>query len=154
MSWPKVTEHFPWGHRTLKVGTKAFVFMGGEEGTFSLSLKLPVSGLAALDLPFVTPTGYGLGKSGWVTCTFGPGEAQPTDLLLTWLRESYEAVAPKRLLQDKRGGAPTLAAKASRAAKSAGPRKPREKTARAAKAPGAGKVSPPAKRQARRKPTT
>ena len=63
LAYPETTEDFPWGHRTLKVRGKAFVFMSREEG-FSLSVKLPSSRHVALDLPFAEPTGYGLGRSG------------------------------------------------------------------------------------------
>jgi hypothetical protein len=52
----------------------------------------------ALTLPFTSPTGYGLGKSGWVTATFGPKEAPPLDLLEDWIDESYRAQAPKKLV--------------------------------------------------------
>ena len=43
------------------------------------------------------PTGYGLGRSGWVTARFGPGDDVPLDLIRRWLVESYRAVAPKKL---------------------------------------------------------
>jgi len=130
LSWPEVTEHFPWGHRTLKVRGKAFVFMGGDADTWSLSLKLPESGLAALDLPFAAPTGYGLGKSGWVTSTFAARERPPAALLTAWLRESYEAVAPRRLLRNpvsttgKVPSKPKVKANARTKAKPRAPRKP------------------------------
>ena len=96
LGYPETTEDFPWGHRTLKVRGKAFVFMSREEG-FSLSVKLPSSSHVALDLPFAEPTGYGLGRSGWVTASFAPGDRVPLDILALWLEESYRAVAPKRL---------------------------------------------------------
>jgi predicted DNA-binding protein (MmcQ/YjbR family) len=47
--------------------------------------------------PFVKPTGYGLGKSGWVTATFHKGGQPPIDILKSWIEESYRAIAPKRL---------------------------------------------------------
>jgi predicted DNA-binding protein (MmcQ/YjbR family) len=98
LGYPETTEEFPWGHRTLKVRGKAFIFMGMEEGQFSLSVKLPFSREAALTLPFTEPTHYGMGKSGWVTATFPPGKEAPLPLLQAWLDESFRAVAPKRLL--------------------------------------------------------
>ncbi len=106
MGYPEVTEDFPWGHRTLKVKGKAFVFMGinGEEGLF-LSVKLPQSNSAALMLPFAQPTGYGLGKSGWVSASFGAKDTPPLELLRQWLDESYRAVAPKKLVAQLDAGA-------------------------------------------------
>ena len=98
LSYPETYEEFPWGHRAVKVRKKTFVFIAlGEEG-LSLSVKLPLSGVAALVLPFASPTEYGLGKSGWVTARFAPGDEVPLELLHEWLDESYRAIAPKKLV--------------------------------------------------------
>jgi hypothetical protein len=64
----------------------------------SFSVKLPVSGDFALTLPFTEPTGYGLGKSGWVTVRLSSKDATPLDMLVAWIEESYRAVAPKKLV--------------------------------------------------------
>jgi hypothetical protein len=83
----------------VKVGKKVFVFMGMPDGGgLGLSVKLPHSGTMALMFPFATPTGYGLGKSGWVSARFEPGEAPPLQLLRAWIDESYRAVAPKTMV--------------------------------------------------------
>jgi predicted DNA-binding protein (MmcQ/YjbR family) len=119
MAFPEATEDFPWGHRALKVKGKAFVFMSNEEGVFSLSVKLPDSADFALMQPFAQPTGYGLGKSGWVSASFGKKDAVPVQLLGSWLRESYLAIAPKKLAAQLR----TLPAKGSQRPK-AGDAKP------------------------------
>ena len=98
LSFPEVHEDFPWGHRAMKVRKKAFAFMSlSEEEGLGISLKLPSSGVLALALPFASPTGYGLGKSGWVSCRFAPGDEVPLELLEEWLAESYRAIAPKKL---------------------------------------------------------
>jgi len=98
LSYPEASEEFPWGHAAFKVRGKTFLFTATEEGVFSLSAKLPVSGVAALMLPFASPTGYGLGKSGWVTARFGPEDEVPLEILESWLAESYRAIAPKKLV--------------------------------------------------------
>jgi predicted DNA-binding protein (MmcQ/YjbR family) len=118
LGYPETTEDFPWGHRTLKVRGKAFVFMSGDEG-FSLSVKLPSSSHVALDLPFAEPTGYGLGRSGWVTASFAPGKPVPLNILSDWLEESYRAVAPKRVSAqlDARAAAPKPRPNRSKGAK-------------------------------------
>lgn len=98
---PGATEDFPWGERVAKVNGKVFVFLGLDPvpgGPMGLSVKLPVSGKEALDLPFTRPTGYGLGKSGWVTASFSPEDSPPLGILQDWILESYQAVAPKKLL--------------------------------------------------------
>jgi predicted DNA-binding protein (MmcQ/YjbR family) len=97
---PEATEDFPWGERVAKVNKKVFVFLGLDPvpgGEMGLSVKLPESSDQALDLPFTKPTGYGLGKAGWVTATFGPTDKPPVEILKAWIRESYRAVAPKKL---------------------------------------------------------
>jgi predicted DNA-binding protein (MmcQ/YjbR family) len=99
MSFPEATEDFPWGHTAVKVRKKAFVFLGGEQSTgeLSLTVKLPSSRDMAVDLPFAEPTGYGLGKSGWVSARFKNVSKVPIDLLKAWIEESYHAIAPKNL---------------------------------------------------------
>jgi len=99
LAYPGAREEFPWGERVVKVGKKVFVFMGMPDGGgLGLSVKLPNSGTMALMFPFATPTGYGLGKSGWVSARFEAGEAPPVELLRAWIDESYRAVAPKTMV--------------------------------------------------------
>ena len=98
---PGAYEEFPWGESVVKVNKKVFVFLGMEpaaDAGLSFSVKLPISGDDVLSLPFTEPTGYGLGKHGWVTARFLPGEQPPIDVACAWIRESYRAVAPKKLL--------------------------------------------------------
>ena len=47
--------------------------------------------------PYASPTGYGLAKSGWVTARFAKKDKVPVSLMGAWLRESYLAVAPKKV---------------------------------------------------------
>jgi predicted DNA-binding protein (MmcQ/YjbR family) len=97
LAYPEAHEDFPWGERVVKVRGKVFVFLGRPEDGLSLSVKLPGSASVALGLPFASPTGYGLGRSGWVTARFGPRQKPPVELLKHWIDESYRAVAPKKL---------------------------------------------------------
>ena len=78
---------------------KVFVFLGRDDEDLGLTVKLPSSGLMALGLPFASPTGYGLGKSGWVTARFTAKDKPPVDMLRQWIDESYRAVAPKELVK-------------------------------------------------------
>lgn len=101
LSFPEATEDFPWGERVAKVNGKVFVFLGADPvpgGGMGLSVKLPSSGEEALELPFAEPTGYGLGKSGWVTARFGPDDTPPVEVLESWILESYRVVAPRKLV--------------------------------------------------------
>ena len=101
MTFPEATEDSPWGHRAIKVKGKSYVFLGGEKDVkeLSMSVKLPTSRDMAVDLPFAEPTGYGLGKSGWVTARFSKPADVPMDLLKKWIEESYRAIAPKKLVK-------------------------------------------------------
>lgn len=98
LAFPEAVEDHPWGESAFKVRGKVFVFLSLHEGKLRASLKLPASGRYALTQPFAAPTGYGLGKSGWVTSTFAPGEDVPLDLLEDWIGESFRTVAPKKLV--------------------------------------------------------
>jgi predicted DNA-binding protein (MmcQ/YjbR family) len=99
LAYPESHEDFPWGHSAFKVRTKAFAFLHADGDGFSISVKLPESNALALSLPFAEPTGYGLGKSGWISARFGKQDDAPLTMLKSWLEESYSAIAPKRLLQ-------------------------------------------------------
>lgn len=97
LGYPETTEDFPWGHSAFKVAGKSFLFLAGDEGWLKLSVKLPQSREFALEYPFTEPTGYGLGRAGWVTARFDGDAEVPLDVLVAWLDESYRAIAPKRL---------------------------------------------------------
>lgn len=109
LSFPGAYEEFPWGERVVKVNKKIFVFLGrGEGGSVGCAVKLPKSRGTALTLDECSPTGYGLGKSGWVDAKF-TGKKPPMDLLEEWIEESYRAIAPAKLVKEldgKRGAAP------------------------------------------------
>ena len=65
-------------------------------------MKLPRSLLFARAQPFVTKTGYGIEKSGWVVARFGKGDEIPVALLRSWIDERYETVAATALPKRKR----------------------------------------------------
>jgi predicted DNA-binding protein (MmcQ/YjbR family) len=125
LGYPGAREEFPWGERVVKVGKKVFVFLGMPDGDeMGLSVKLPQSGPMALLLPFATPTGYGLGKAGWVSARFGPSDDPPLGMLREWIDESYRAVAPAKLAQGvgKAAGKATGKAGVSETPRRTGPR--------------------------------
>ena len=99
LSLPEAWEDFPWGERVVKVKKKVFVFMGKFEdhpGPYGISVKLPQSAAEVLENPWAEPTGYGLGKAGWVSVTLGP-DGPDLETLKGWVEESYRSVAPKKL---------------------------------------------------------
>jgi len=97
LKFPEATEDHPWDHIAVKVKGKMFVVFGGPDDTLTVTCKLPSSGRLALALPFASRTGYGLGKSGWVTASFKSGDPIPLDRMAEWIEESYRAIAPKKL---------------------------------------------------------
>lgn len=96
---PGAWEDHPWDETVAKVGTKVFVFLGSEGNPdgLGMSVKLGESHGEAVGVPGAEPTGYGLGKAGWVSVRFG-ADAPPLGVLTDWVEESYRLVAPKRLV--------------------------------------------------------
>ncbi|MCP3916663.1 MAG: MmcQ/YjbR family DNA-binding protein [bacterium] len=77
LTFPESHEDHPWGETVV---------------------KLPESLDEALAQPFAEPTGYGLGKSGWVTLKIAAKDRVPVARPKGWGEESYRAVAPKKLI--------------------------------------------------------
>ncbi|MBK6939325.1 MAG: MmcQ/YjbR family DNA-binding protein [Planctomycetes bacterium] len=97
LAMPGAWEDHPWDHTVAKVGKKIFVSLGSDaDGLISMSVKLPASAKAALAREDCEPTGYGLGKSGWVTLVATKDSFFPPRMLEGWIEESWCAVAPKR----------------------------------------------------------
>jgi predicted DNA-binding protein (MmcQ/YjbR family) len=83
------------GEPTFRVRGKNFIFTNPEAS--GLGVKLPKEEAAAVVAtdPAVEPSGYGLGRHGWINVTVG----RDTDWqqLEEWVRTSYTLVAPKKL---------------------------------------------------------
>ena len=102
MTYPGAQVKSPWPeHLDLAVKDKTFAFLPAPGHDFHITLKLPFRHETALERAGAEPTGYGLGRSGWVTLS------DPTsvtlDELKDWLDESYRAVAPKSLIKQLAG---------------------------------------------------
>jgi len=129
LAYPGAHTKSPWpGHLDLAVKDKTFAYLSIEGQPFTISCKLPQSSVDALMLPFTTPTGYGLGKSGWVSAAFPDGDI-PIAMLEEWIDESYRAQAPKKLVATL-GGATTTPAKAKAKAKAKTKPKPAGRASR------------------------
>jgi predicted DNA-binding protein (MmcQ/YjbR family) len=83
---------------TFRVRGKNFVFCDAE--VERITVKLPHEEAAAVVATDAAaePTGYGLGRHGWVTVAV-PTDADDTrwQQITEWVRTSYTLVAPKRL---------------------------------------------------------
>jgi predicted DNA-binding protein (MmcQ/YjbR family) len=124
LTYPGAHEDHPWGEVVAKVKGKVFLFFGRRaEPVLRFSVKLPASGERWLDQEFAEPSGYGMGKHGWVTFTFDTVNVLAERELLPLVEESYRVVAAKALvkeLDERRAGTPeTGRAKPARKAKKA-----------------------------------
>jgi predicted DNA-binding protein (MmcQ/YjbR family) len=99
LSFPGAAVDRPWeDDEVVKVNGKIFVFLG-PPGSRRLSVKLAESHAHALAIEGAEPTGYGLGRAGWVTVPFrAPGVS--LGVLRDWVEESYRIRAPKRLVAE------------------------------------------------------
>ena len=88
-----------WGdHPTFRVRGKNFVF--SDQEAHHLSLKLPREEAAAVVATddAVEPSGYGLGRHGWISLTLPHPVSEERWLEVEeWVRTSFTLVAPKRL---------------------------------------------------------
>jgi predicted DNA-binding protein (MmcQ/YjbR family) len=99
LGFPGAWEDHPWGDTVVKVGKKIFLFIG--LGDYSgAGVKLPESNEQALLLDCATPTGYGLGKAGWVSVDFKGDDVPPIEVIEDWIEESYRTIAPKKLIAE------------------------------------------------------
>ncbi len=88
--------------RALYMRKKMFAVFGatGEaRDALSIIMKLPISAEMAEELPFVRPAKGWFKQHNWVTAHFGPEDdvMAEMDTLRGWLKQSYIAIAPKKL---------------------------------------------------------
>jgi predicted DNA-binding protein (MmcQ/YjbR family) len=100
LALPGAWEDFPWEETVVKVNKKVFVFMGlADSKPGGVTVKLTDSHGHALSVEGAEPSGYGLGKWGWVSVPL-VGEASAVDLVCDWVEESYRNVATKKLIKE------------------------------------------------------
>ena len=103
LSLPEAWEDHPWGDTVVTVRKKIFAFVGSEQ----LTVKLEEAHAHALSIEGAAPTGYGLGKAGWVTV---PIADVPPAVLRDWVegelpaRRAEAARGPARLRRARRRG--------------------------------------------------
>jgi predicted DNA-binding protein (MmcQ/YjbR family) len=98
LGFPGAWEDHPWEEDVVKVGKKIFVFLGMDDSAEpSMTVKLDESLEQALAVPGAAPTGYGLGRAGWVTIPIRD-TTPPLPVLKDWVEESYRRVAPRELV--------------------------------------------------------
>jgi predicted DNA-binding protein (MmcQ/YjbR family) len=86
------------GEPTFRVNGKNFIFTDPDATV--ISVKLPqeeAAAVLAID-PNVEPTGYGLGRHGWISVRIPRRATQERwREIEEWIRTSYTLVAPKKL---------------------------------------------------------
>lgn len=91
LALPGAYEDHPWGEIVAKVGKKVFMFLGQQETSWvTVKLTDPMVREHALTLKGAEPSGYGLGRSGWVSIPIR-GNASKYKLLTEFIEESYRA---------------------------------------------------------------
>ena len=90
----------PWGDSVVKVGKKIFVFLGEGAEDSGITVKVPESHDHAMSFAGAMPTGYGLGKAGWVTIPVAGLGGDDAEVLHDFVEESYRTIAPKKLIKE------------------------------------------------------
>jgi len=86
------------GEPTFRVNGKNFVFSNPEATSLSVKLSREEAEAVVATDPGAAPTGYGLGRSGWVTVAVGSRASKARwREVEEWVRTSYTLVAPKKL---------------------------------------------------------
>lgn len=97
LALPEAVEDHPWGQSAFKVRGRTFLFMTEGDGWLSLTMKLPLLRDIALANDWVTPAGYGLARSGWVTALLKDDTRADAAAVADWVAASWRTMAPKRL---------------------------------------------------------
>ena len=86
------------GHPTFRVRGKNFVFSNDVATSLSVKLSKEEAAAAVATDGAIEPSGYGLGRHGWVAIELDePASAARWEELTEWIRTSYTLVAPKTL---------------------------------------------------------
>ena len=86
------------GEPTFRVRGKNFVFSSNDATRISVKLSPEEAAAVVATEPDATPTGYGLGRHGWVSVAISEdADDDRWTEVEEWVRTSYTRVAPKRL---------------------------------------------------------
>ena len=86
------------GEPTFRVRGKTFIFSAPDASSISVKLTMEEAAAVVATDPGAEPTGYGLGRHGWVSLSIpSPTGANRWREIEEWIRTSYTLVAPKKL---------------------------------------------------------
>lgn len=103
LSFPETDATKGWGStRYLRVRKRGFCVFGDKDESrdaLTMIVKLPVSAPMVGDLPFVRESRGWFKQHNWVIAHFGRDDDVRAEMetLRHWLRQSYVAMAPKKL---------------------------------------------------------
>jgi len=86
------------GEPTFRVNGKNFIFSNPEATSISVKLSKDEAEAVVSTDERAAPTGYGLGRAGWITVAIGNRISKARWIEIEeWVRTSYTLVAPKKL---------------------------------------------------------
>lgn len=86
------------GEPTFRVRGKNFVFTSHEGAGVTVKLDKEEAAAVVGSNPLAEPTGYGLGRHGWVSIDFPKRLTKAHwEEIIEWIHTSYTMVAPKTL---------------------------------------------------------
>jgi predicted DNA-binding protein (MmcQ/YjbR family) len=86
------------GEPTFRVRGKTFIFSAPDASSISVKLSKEEAAAVVATDPSAEPTGYGLGRHGWVSVIISTTtSARRWREIEEWIRTSYTLVAPKKL---------------------------------------------------------
>jgi hypothetical protein len=98
LQYPEAEEGTSCNKSAFRARNKAFLFLGVEERSYNVMVKLRESLAEASRLETKEPGRYAVGGGGWVKATFGRDESPPPGLLEGWIGESYRLLVHKDLV--------------------------------------------------------
>ena len=85
------------GEPTFRVRGKNFIFSAHDASNISVKLSKEEAAAVVATDPAAEPTGYGLGRHGWISVKIDKANAERWRQIEEWVRTSYTNVAPKTL---------------------------------------------------------
>lgn len=100
LSYPEVEEGTSCVNRAFKVRTKTFVFLGMNQDSYNVRLKLKDSLDDASEREKKSPDHFSVGAHGWTLVTFPHSKRPPKGLMERWIDESFRLLAPKSVVAE------------------------------------------------------
>ena len=97
--YPEVEEGASCHNRAFKARKKAFLFMGMDDDSWNVKIKLGGSLPEAEALSEKSPDNFSVGGHGWTEVTFPHDQSPPAGLMERWIDESFRLLIAKTLVK-------------------------------------------------------